>query len=153
MLTNLLWMGCGGLVVLAVWVARDLVSPVHAALARVKSELEKARRDIATLQAVNVEGRRLVDWALAKLACVRAENDYLETQLRLARERADQVEAERGKLHEQFMAVSAALETQARENTAQAAIIGKLRLGLEAAHRDLLMVTPEQLDKDRKGRE
>jgi hypothetical protein len=65
---------------------------------------------------------------------------------------AEEALADYARLHEQFMAVSAALETQARENTAQAAIIGKLRLDLDAAHRDLLMVTPEQLDKDRKGR-
>jgi hypothetical protein len=147
MLDNLLWMGFGGLVVMAVWALRDRLSPLGRELARVRDELANAQRDNGILQSVNAEGRRLVDWALEKLACVREENDHLETALRLAREHADKVEAERGKLHEQFMAVSAALETQARENTAQAAIIGKLRLDLEAAHRDLLMVTPEQLNK------
>jgi uncharacterized protein (DUF3084 family) len=152
MLDNLLWMGFGGLVMLAAWMLRERLSPMGRELARVKSELDKARRDVTTLQAVNVEARRLVDWTRKKLAFAREENDALETQLRLARENADRVEAEKAALHKQFMDVSAALETQARENTAQAAIIGKLRLDLEAAHRDLLMVTPEQLDKDRKGR-
>jgi septal ring factor EnvC (AmiA/AmiB activator) len=108
---------------------------------------------LVTLRLVNRLHVELEDMVLEKMWQMREEIDALETQLRLARENADKVEAERGKLHEQFMAVSAALETQARENTAQAAIIGKLRLDLEAAHRDLLMVTPEQLDKDRKGRE
>jgi uncharacterized protein (DUF3084 family) len=149
MLDNLLWMGFGGLVMLAAWMLRERLSPMGRELARVKSELDKARRDVTTLQAVNVEARRLVDWTRKKLAFAREENDALETQLRLARENADRVEAEKAALHKQFMDVSAALETQARENTAQAAIIGQLRTDLEAALTELVTLprSSEQLNK------
>jgi ABC-type phosphate transport system auxiliary subunit len=139
----------GGFIVGCVWVARDLLSPLGRELARVRGEMEKARRDNGILQAVNAEGRRMVDWALEKLACVREENDHLETALRLAREHADKVDAEKAELHEKFMQVSASLETQARENTAQAAIIGQLRTDLEAALTELVTLprSSEQLNK------